>query len=114
MEAEIIPILQASDAAALSTWYARLGFRVESEHRFAPSMPLYRILRRGSIRLHLSEHRGDARCPGLCYLYVDNLDAIAREFSTEIAHQPWGRELKLVDPDGNRLRIGEVQIASEQ
>lgn len=107
MSDEIIPIFHAKDAAALSEWYARLGFSVESEHRFAPGMPLYRILGRGSIRLHLSEHRGDAKCPGLAYFYVSNLDEIAAEFSAEVPTQPWGRELKLVDPDGNRLRIGD-------
>lgn len=109
MTDEIIPILRASDAEALSDWYGRLGFEVESEHRFAPSLPLYRILRRGQIRLHLSEHRGDAKCPGLCYVYVADLDEVAREFGVGVADQPWGREVKLVDPDGNRLRIGESQ-----
>ena len=108
MTEETIPIFQASDASSLSEWYARLGLKVESEHRFAPGPPLYRILRRGTIRLHLSEHRCDAKCPGLFYLYVSDLAAVAEEFGVGAANQPWGSAVKLVDPDGNRLRIGEA------
>lgn len=39
--------------------------------------------------------------------YVHDLDAVAREFNAEILQQPWGREVKINDPDGNRFRIGE-------
>lgn len=109
MSEKVIPILQASDAEKLSEWYGRLGFEVESDHRFAPGLPLYRILRRGAARVHLSEHRGDAKWPALCYLYLPGLDAAAEEFQAPIRDQPWGREVKLVDPDRNRLRIGEPQ-----
>jgi hypothetical protein len=36
------------------------------------------------------------------------LDAVALEFDRAVAGQPWGRELHLVDPAGNRLRLGET------
>lgn len=107
MSEELIPIFHVSDGLETAKWYARLGFEIEGEHRFAPSLPLYLFLRRGDIRLHLSEHKGDARPGTLVYLYVYDLDAVASEFNMAINQQPWGREVKLTDPDGNRLRIGD-------
>jgi len=79
MSEELIPILHVKDAHKTSEWYKRLGFEVESEHRFAPSLPLYLFLRRGHLRIHLSEHRGDARPGTLVYFYVNDLDEVAQE-----------------------------------
>ena len=108
MAEQLVPIFNASDAAKTAKWYARLGFELESEHRFGPSMPLYAFLKRGDVRLHLSEHKGDATPNSLAYLYVDDVDSIAAEFAVEVKDQPWGtREVWLSDPDGNRLRIGQ-------
>ena len=107
MPEEFIPIFRVKDGLKAAEWYSRLGFEVESEHRFAPGMPLYLFLRRGNVRLHLSEHKGDARPGTLVYFYVHDLDAIAKEFNADVLQQPWGREVKISDPDGNRLRIGE-------
>lgn len=89
------------------SWYERLGFVNEWEHRFEPSFPAFvSIARNETARLFLSEHRGDARPDTLVYLRVADVDAIAREFGSEIIDQPWGREVHLTDPDGNRLRVG--------
>jgi catechol 2,3-dioxygenase-like lactoylglutathione lyase family enzyme len=107
MTDESIPILRADDAARAVSWYERLGFVKEWEHRFDPSFPAFvSIARDGTARLFLSEHRGDAQPDTLVYLRVADVDAIAREFDSEIIDQPWGRELHLTDPDGNRLRVG--------
>lgn len=111
MAEQLIPIFRVADGVETAAWYARLGFEVEGEHRFAPGLPLYLFLRRGDVRLHLSEHRGDAKHPALAYLYVHDLDRVAEAFGADIADQPWGREVKLTDPDGNRLRIGERERA---
>lgn len=107
MHEELVPIFHVKDAHETVKWYARLGFTVEGEHRFAPGMPLYLFLRRGSNALHLSEHKGDARPNTLVYFYVNDVDTIAAEFDAEVENQPWAREVQLTDPDGNRLRIGE-------
>lgn len=107
MPEELVPIFHVKDGLETAKWYARLGFEIESEHRFAPGMPLYLFLRRGSSRLHLSEHKGDARPGTLVYFYVDDVDSIAEEFGEIVKEQPWAREVALIDPDGNRLRIGE-------
>jgi len=107
MSEELVPIFHVKDGQETAKWYARLGFTVEGEHRFAPGMPLYLFLRRGPNALHLSEHKGDARANTLVYLYVNEVDTIAAEFDTDVKDQPWAREVQLTDPDGNRLRIGE-------
>ena len=107
MPDEISPIFRVADGRRAAAWYARLGFRVEGEHRFAPGLPLYLFLSRNGASLHLSEHTGDARPGTLVYLRVDDVDAIAAEFGVEVEKQPWAREVQLTDPDGNRLRIGE-------
>lgn len=106
MSEQLVPVFRVSDARATANWYARLGFELEGEHRFAPHMPIYAFLRRGDIRLHLTEHPGDARPHSSVYLYVDDVDAVAREFNVEVVNQPWCREISLTDPDGNRLRVG--------
>ncbi len=105
MAEELIPIFYVADAEASAIWYARLGFEVEGRHRFADSLPLYMFLERDTIKLHLSEHKGDARPGTLVYFWVDDVDAVSAEFGEPIYEQPWGRELKLTDPDGNRLRV---------
>jgi Glyoxalase superfamily protein len=107
MPEELVPIFYVKNGYETAKWYARLGFATEGEHRFAPSLPLYLFLRRGTNALHLSEHKGDARPNTLVYLYVDNVDEIAKEFDVQIDDQPWAREVQLTDPDGNRLRIGQ-------
>ena len=61
--------------------------------------------------LHLSEHAGDATPGTLVYLYVDDVDAVAAEFGAAVTTQPWAREVALTDPDGNRLRVGQVPPA---
>jgi hypothetical protein len=107
MPEELVPIFYVKDGYATAKWYARLGFTIDGEHRFAPTLPLYLSLRRNNIHLHLSEHRGDARPNTLVYFYVHDVDTIAAEFDVQVEPQPWAREIRLTDPDGNRLRIGE-------
>lgn len=106
MDEEVIPILHVEDAAAAAEWYARLGFAAEWEHRFAPELPAFVEIARGTVRLFLSEHKGDARPDTLIYLRVRNVDAVAAEFGVQTEDAPWAREIELRDPDGNRLRIG--------
>jgi hypothetical protein len=106
MSEAMVPILRVADGHAAARWYERLGFTVIGEHRFAPALPLYLFLERNGVDLHLSEHLGDATPGTLVYFWVDDVDAIAAEFSVDVHHEPWAREIELVDPDGNRLRIG--------
>jgi catechol 2,3-dioxygenase-like lactoylglutathione lyase family enzyme len=106
MNEEAIPILHVRDAAAAVGWYDRLGFGKQWEHRFEPGFPAFVEVARGSMRLFLSEHKGDARPDTLVYLRVRDIDAVAAEFGVPVKDAPWAREIELRDPDGNRLRIG--------
>lgn len=103
---EIIPILRVGDSVKAVAWYNRLGFTEEWVHRFEPTLPAFVSVARGGVRLFLSEHTGDAHPGTLVYLRLTDVDAIAAEFGAVVENAPWGRELELRDPDGNRLRIG--------
>jgi catechol 2,3-dioxygenase-like lactoylglutathione lyase family enzyme len=102
---ELIPIFRVADATITAAWYERMGFVVAGEHRFAPGLPLYLFLERNGVQLHLSEHTGDAPPRSLAYFWVDDVDAVATAFGAEVEPQPWGREIELTDPDGNRVRV---------
>jgi len=106
MDEEVIPVLRVSDAAKAVAWYHRMGFAEEWEFRFEPGFPAFVSVARGAMRLFLSEHTGDARPDTLIYLRLRDLDAVAKEFGAAVEQMPWGPEVKLRDPDGNRLRIG--------
>jgi catechol 2,3-dioxygenase-like lactoylglutathione lyase family enzyme len=115
MDEEIIPILRVRDAAIAATWYARLGFVQEWEHRFEPGLPAFvSVVRefdagdsaRGRVRLFLSEHTGDARPDTLIYMRRADVDEVAAEFGVQVEDARWAREIELRDPDRNRLRIG--------
>jgi catechol 2,3-dioxygenase-like lactoylglutathione lyase family enzyme len=107
---ETVPILHVADAGAALRWYGRLGFDEEWTHRFEPDFPAFVSIRRGNpgtgVRIFLSEHRGDAEPNGLLYLRVSDIAPIATEFGVEINDSGARYEVDLVDPDGNRVRVG--------
>lgn len=107
MVEQLAPVLRVADARSAVDWYEQLGFVKEWEHRFDPGLPLYVGIARGQLRMHLSEHTGDARPGTLVYLTVEDVDAAAAAVGvTVIEEMPWGRDFEVVDLDGNRLRIG--------
>jgi uncharacterized glyoxalase superfamily protein PhnB len=108
MAETLVPIFRVDNAREAAGWYRRLGFEVLGEHQFQPDFPVYMFLRRGDTHLHLSEHTGDAPIGSLAYFYVVDLDIIAATFNVAVNKQPWGRQLELTDPSGNRIRIGDV------
>ena len=109
MTEEAIPILRVADAIAAVSWYERLGYTKEWEHRFEADFPVFvSLARHGTARLFVSEHEGDGSTPSVVYLRVDDVDAVAAEFGTAIVEQPWARETHLTDPDGNQLRVAEA------
>lgn len=108
-----IPILRIFDVGKAREFYLDyLGFSVDFEARFDPDAPLYMGISRGGCKLNLSEHHGDA-CPGSAVrIAVKDIDALKAElvartyryYRPGIEDMPWGiREMKLVDPFGNRL-----------
>ena len=105
MGEEVIPVLRVADAANAVAWYERLGFTKQWEHRFEPGMPAFVSIARGPARLYLSEHQGDARPDTLVHMVVTDIDAVVTEFGRPASEPPYGCEMELRDPDGNRLRI---------
>ncbi|AVO54679.1 glyoxalase superfamily protein [Ectopseudomonas mendocina] len=113
-----IPILRSFDEARARAFYIDyLGFAEDWSHRFEPSLPLYLQLSRGGCVLHLSEHHGDC-CPGAALrIFCDDLDGLLSELRgkdydfarPDIVAQPWGRDLALTDPFGNRLIFTDVR-----
>src|ERR1700690_3020097 len=101
MEAEVIPVLRVADAGAAVSWYERLGFTKEWEHRFEPGMPAFVSIVRDRARLFLSEHRGDARPDTLVHLTVSDVGAVVAEFGRPGGEPPYGCDLELRDLDGN-------------
>src|SRR5215470_13509236 len=106
LDEQVIPIMRVKDAAVAVAWYQRLGFQKEWEHPFGPHLPAFVSIARGNVRLFLSEHTGDARPDTLVYLRLRELEEIAKECDAAVEQMPWGPEVRLRDPDGNRLRIG--------
>jgi len=102
-----------TDATVSIPFYARMGFSVDWEHRFEPGFPLFAQLNRAGQLLFLSEHRGDCEPGGAVYFIVDDVDALHQAFVASAAEVlrapadvPWGgREMMVIDPDGNRLRF---------
>lgn len=106
------PILRIFDEAKAREFYVEfLGFKVDWEHRFGDNFPLYMQVSRDGCLLHLSEHHGDA-CPGAAVrIETDELDALEAELQQKaykymrpaIETMPWGRDMSVKDPFGNRL-----------
>ncbi|UED83558.1 glyoxalase superfamily protein [Streptomyces profundus] len=111
---DAVPVLRVGQVLAALAWYARLGFLLSWEHRFGPGFPVFAEVARGRLRLFLSEHEGDAPPGGLVFLRLADLDAVAEEFAVVPRDEPWGREVELTDPDGNRLRISDAAPASPE
>lgn len=105
-----IPILRVADAERALAWWARLGFVEDFRHQFEPGLPVFLALRRGDAQVYLSEHTGDASGPGLIYLWVDDVDAVAAEFGVAIDEMPWARDCEVTDPDGNRVRVATAPV----
>ena len=113
-----IPILRIFDEAKAKEFYAGfLGFTIDFEHRFAPDLPLY--MQVYDCVLHLSEHHGDATPGSATRIETGDLDAFHAELVAKnykyyrpgINEQPWGRDMPITDPFGNRLIFTDVRSA---
>lgn len=112
-----IPLFRIFDVTKAREFYVGfLGFRVDWEHRFDETAPLYMQVSRDGLVLHLSEHHGDA-CPGSTVIVqTTGLDEYHREITAKgyrfmrpgIELAPWNaRVMEVTDPFGNRLRFNE-------
>ena len=115
-----IPLLRSfSEEQARSFYIDFLGMTVDWEHRFEPGLPLYMQVSRGSLTLHLTEHFGDAGPHATVFIRMVGVAALQAELRAkqhpncrpDIVDQPWGREMTVTDPFGNRLRFCEQEPA---
>jgi hypothetical protein len=117
----VIPIFRIFDEAKAREFYIDwLGFQSDWEHRFADNAPLYMQVSRkfdcGEVRLHLSEHHGDA-CPGSkAFIEFQNVEELHRELIEKdykynkpgVEHAPWNaKTLTVIDPFHNQLMFNE-------
>ncbi len=122
MTPEIIrsaPVFRSFDEAKARAFYLDwLGFTWEGEHRFHPGAPLYAFLRLGAFHLHLSEHHGDATPGSTAIVYVAGLAEWHQRLPPypnmrpRLETLPWGIEMVVTDPFGNRLRFLEQSDAA--
>ena len=109
-----IPVLRMFDVAKAREFYCDfMGFTVIMEHRYAPDLPLYMGMAPGGLELHLSEHHGDASPGSTVFVWMVGV----RDFHAELIaknyrygrpgldRQPWGDQLEVYDPFGNRIRF---------
>lgn len=115
---EIIPIVRIFDEKKAKEFYVEfLGFEIKWEHRFADTMPLYMEVKRGNLRLHLSEHHGDASPGSNVFVRMTGIDALQQELigkqyqynrpGVEIDRELGSKCMEVNDPFGNRLRFWE-------
>lgn len=118
MSQRVTPQLRSTNWQRTRAFYEEgLGFRVEWEHRFEPGFPVFAQVTRNGLSLFLTEHAGDCQVGGAAYIIVDDVDALYREITARGVNvleppdnAPWGgREMSVLDPDGNRLRFATTQ-----
>ncbi len=110
----VVPALRITQFPRSRAFYvAGLGFEVAWEHRFGPEYPVFMSITRDGLELYLTEHAGDCEVGGLVHLYVADVDAWYEDLRTRgiaaVAAPsetlPGLRDMTVVDPDGNKIRI---------
>jgi predicted enzyme related to lactoylglutathione lyase len=118
MTQRVTPQLRSTNWERTRAFYEQgLGFHVDWEHQFEPGFPVFAQITRDGLSLFLTEHAGDCEVGGAAYIIVDDVDALYQEITsrgvgvTEPPEDPpWGgREMCVVDPDGNRLRFASAK-----
>ena len=118
MAQRVIPQLRMTNWQRTRAFYEQgLGFHVEWEHRIAPGLPVFTEVKCDRLSLFLTEHKGDCQVGGAAYIVLDDVDTFYREITGRGVKvleppedAPWGgREMSVMDPDGNRLRFATAR-----
>jgi hypothetical protein len=112
-----VPILPSRDLRETPTFYETLGF----ENRGAPPEDWdYLIIGRGGLEIHFIAAPDSLSTAASCFAFVDDAQALYDEWVGIVVHDPatgseletpmdteYGmREFAVVDPSGNRVRVG--------
>lgn len=112
-----IPIIRSFDEKKAREFYIDfLGFKIDWEHRFDQHAPLYMQISKGQCIIHVSEHHGDCSPGSALRIEVNELDIFHKNLNDKhyknarpgIVQQPWGRDMSISDPFGNRMIFCEL------
>ena len=112
-----ITLLRIFDEAKAREFYIDyLGFKVDWEHRFESGLPLYMQITSGGCVLHLTEHHGDCSPGTAIRIATSDLSALHQQLLDKqygyarpaIRDMPWGRDMSIADPFGNRLTFTDI------
>ncbi len=115
---QAVPIVRIFDVAKANEFYLDfLGFAVDWEHRYGDDFPLYMQVSRSGLRLHLSEHAGDATPGGNMCVYMTGLSDFQKELAAKnyrymrpgIEDEGTRLEMTVIDPFNNRIRFMELK-----
>ena len=113
-----IPILRSYDENKAKEFYIDfLEFKVDWEHRFEDNLPLYMQISKGDCIIHVSEHHGDCSPGSALRIETDDLDGYQKRLVEKkyknarpgINDMPWGRDMPIADPFGNRLIFSKLK-----
>ena len=111
-----VPVLRIFDEAKAREFYVDfLGFTVDWEHRYEPSLPLYLQVSRAGLVLHLSEHHGDGTPGSVVFVEMVGIRALHAEliakryryFRPGLEEESYGLTMSVADGFGNGLRFCE-------
>lgn len=114
---QAVPMVRIFDVAKAHEFYLGfLGFKVDWEHRYGDNFPLYTQVSRGDLRLHLTEHAGDASPGGNMVVYMKGVRAFQKELIARnyrymkpgVEEEDGRLETAVIDPFGNRIRFMEI------
>lgn len=115
---QAVPIVRIFDVEKATEFYRGfLGFAIDWEHRYGDNFPLYMQISRSGLRLHLSEHAGDATPGGNMCVYMTGICALHRELQAKnyrymkpgLEDEGGRLELQVIDPFNNRIRFMDLK-----
>lgn len=113
---QAVPIVRIFDVGKAHEFYLGfLGFSIDWEHRYGENFPLYTQVSRAGLRLHLSEHAGDATpgcnmvvgMTGIRALHAELTGKNYRYMKPGLSEEGTRLELQVIDPFQNRIRFME-------